>query len=501
MQKLKNIIKILLTNMYTITLVYLSLVAHLAGFLAVLLTAFLGKLSFRISEDTMFIFAFFLSILASFLFGILIGKKIKSNNFFLTYFPPLFISGILLIVWNVAFFISKGDITRDIFMVPFTLSLNFFMFAIAAIFAKITILLYFVIGSYLTFAIGFHLGFKKQNRELGYKKFLHVNVAVILVLVFALSFQIYKREEFLISTATSREQASVERVDTYDYKPFTKSLKITPLREKSKLFFEDDFPIIDGATALYPIYASAVESIYKAQNNPYDLDEIVTSTKTPNAYKRLIDGEVELIFALEPSSKQKEYAKEKGVEFIFTPLGKDAFVFFTNKENEIKNLTIKNIQDIYSGKIKNWSEVGGDNKNILAFQRPENSGSQTTMLALVMKDIEMKKPLREEFHAGMGGIVNQVADYRNAKNAIGYSFKFYVTSMLNAGNINLLSIDNIEPTVENIQNETYPFTTTFYIVSTNKTSKNGNKLIDWFKSEQGQQLIKDVGYVPVLHVK
>ena len=69
-----------------------------------------------------------------------------------------------------------------------------------------------------------------------------------------------------------------------------------------------------------------------------------------------------------------------------TPVVNEGFVFFTNVNNLVNGLSLKEIQDIYTDKITNWNQVGGDNVKIIAYQRPENSRSQTGMLSLVMKD-------------------------------------------------------------------------------------------------------------------
>ena len=75
-----------------------------------------------------------------------------------------------------------------------------------------------------------------------------------------------------------------------------------------------------------------------------------------------------------------------------TPVVNEGFVFFTNVNNLVNGLSLKEIQDIYTDKITNWNQVGGDNVKIIAYQRPENSGSQTGMLSLVMKDKKIKEP-------------------------------------------------------------------------------------------------------------
>ncbi|MDR1976990.1 MAG: substrate-binding domain-containing protein, partial [Campylobacteraceae bacterium] len=198
-----------------------------------------------------------------------------------------------------------------------------------------------------------------------------------------------------------------------------------------------------------------------------------------------------------PSNEQLQNAEDRGVELIFTPIGKEAFVFLTNKENPVKNLSVEEIRQIYAGSITNWKDVGGEDEKILAFQRNKNSGSQSAMERYVMRDMPFQKPIMEEFHSSMGGMIEGVANYRNAKNAIGYSFRYYASVMNASENIQFLSIEGVAPTIENIKNGSYPFTGDFYIVSTKNISPNGQKLIDWFLSEQGQRLIFDVGYVPI----
>ena len=107
-------------------------------------------------------------------------------------------------------------------------------------------------------------------------------------------------------------------------------------------------------------------------------------------YKKLEDGEVDIIFCAEPSKKQLEYAKSKNIELELIPIGREAFVFIVNSNNPINNLTIDQIKNIYTGIITNWKQVGGENKPVIALQRAEGSGSQTAMLSF-MNGEEMKE--------------------------------------------------------------------------------------------------------------
>ena len=99
-------------------------------------------------------------------------------------------------------------------------------------------------------------------------------------------------------------------------------------------------------------------------------------------------------------------------------------VFFLNSKNPVNNITLENIVKIYSGKINRWNELGGNNAKVIAYQRPVNSGSQTGMLSLVMKGVEIRKPTTEEAIETMGGIIDIVADYANNIDGIGYSYYF-----------------------------------------------------------------------------
>jgi phosphate transport system substrate-binding protein len=211
----------------------------------------------------------------------------------------------------------------------------------------------------------------------------------------------------------------------------------------------------------------------------------------------LIEGKVDLIFVAQASHEHRQMAQEKGTPLKFTPIAKEAFVFLVNEGNPVLNLTIEQLRGLYAGHINDWAQLGGIKGAITAFQRPANSGSQTVMETRVMQGERMRAPLQEEKMRGMGGLVRQVASYRNATQAIGYSFRYYTTRMKNAQTIRLLSINGVAPTNENVLNGTYPLTVELYMVTAGEPKPEVRKLMDWMLSKQGQQLIADTGYVPL----
>ena len=187
---------------------------------------------------------------------------------------------------------------------------------------------------------------------------------------------------------------------------------------------------------------------------------------------------------------------------MLTPIGKEAFVFFVSNTNECDNLTTQNIHDIYSGKVKNWSAITGENIKIFAFQRPENSGSQTIMQK-IMGDVPLAEPLKEEYIEGMGGVSESVADYRNYPGAIGYSFRFFTTGMAdNSDMIKLLSINGIAPTTENIASSVYPYTVSLYAITLEDSRLDTiEPFLEWMQGAEGQELVEKIGYVPIPVIK
>lgn len=159
-------------------------------------------------------------------------------------------------------------------------------------------------------------------------------------------------------------------------------------------------------------------------------------------------------------------------------------------------MTLEQIKRIYAGQLTNWSEVGGSNDKIRAFQRPQDSGSQTALQRL-MGDTPIMEAPREDVATGMGGIIEQVSNYKNYKNAIGYTFRYYSNEMVRNEEIKLLQINGVAPTKETIRADTYPITSEFFIVTTNKSTANTQQLIEWILSNEGQNLVEEAGYVPV----
>ena len=283
-------------------------------------------------------------------------------------------------------------------------------------------------------------------------------------------------------------------INTQEYLPFKWRSKIVKVKDASlKLKRDDDLPILDGATAAFPVYSAFIHATYPRSTKLGD--GVFEYNNTVGGYRKLAERKTDIFFGAYPSEEQIEYANRNGTVFQYTQIGSEAFVFFVHKDNPIDSLTAEQIRGIYAGQITNWKEVGGNDEPIAAFQRNEGSGSQS-MLLRFMGDTPLMEPPMSQVSGFMGGIIEEVADYRSHAGSIGFSFRFYVEGIIQHPDIKLIAIDGVAPTVENIRNQSYPIVAPVYAVTwEGNPNPNVQRLLDWILSEEGQYIIEETGYV------
>ena len=274
---------------------------------------------------------------------------------------------------------------------------------------------------------------------------------------------------------------------------FTSDITIIETKREEILFSKNNYPRVDGITATL-LLAEAFESNFTGTsmaniNIEYSNEE--------DLYTGLINGNTDLILSKYPSEEQRNLVKENNIEIEIVPIVKEAFVFFVNKENPIENLTLDQIKNIYSGNIINWKDIGGEDCGIIAYQKPEDSYSQSGMIELVMKNTKMMKPTTKTISQNTIDIIDVIPEYNNEKNAIGYAYYYYATTMYTQNTIKLLSIDGIKPTYENIQTGLYNLQIQYYAIIRKDETENSNvrKLLNAMTSERGQNIAKEAGYV------
>lgn len=305
-------------------------------------------------------------------------------------------------------------------------------------------------------------------------------------IAYAIPYSIEKYEQSITINVTPN-------INVNEYLPFDENSKIVKL-DSQTLNLTDNLPIIDGATAAFPVYSAFVNAVYPETTTLYD--GVFEYNNTLGGYEKLAEKKTDIFLGAAPSKEQREYAEQCHTVFKYTQIGTEAFVFFVHKDNPVDSLTVEQIKGIYSGQITNWSEVGGNDEEIVAFQRNKGSGSQS-MLIRFMGDTPIMDPETREIK-GMGGIIEQVVDYQSRSGSIGFSFRYYVEGIIKNPDIKMIAVDGVAPTVENIKNASYPIVTPVYAVTyENNPNPNVDILINWILSEEGQYIIEQTGYVGI----
>ena len=286
-------------------------------------------------------------------------------------------------------------------------------------------------------------------------------------------------------------------INWMEYDPWRAGTKVVQVTADPKYKIALPMPRIDGAYALYPVYSGVVRALYPEKEFSQQSWKYLSTNGSHITFNRLISGDVDLIFSAPPSKQQIADAAERKLNYEITPFAKEAFVFFVNSRNPVDNLTSEQIRQIYSGAITDWKQIDPRySGKIKPFQRNRGSGSQT-MLEKIMGETPIMPPLREDRLGGMGGIINDVAGYRNYNEALGFTFRYFSTEMFKNGEIKLLSIDGVAPTLENIRNGTYPFLANCCIITVRERNENIRKIVDFMFSPAGKDLVKKTGYTPL----
>ena len=270
--------------------------------------------------------------------------------------------------------------------------------------------------------------------------------------------------------------------------------------EELYTFTRDNFPKLNGSTSTVPL-AQAICSVLLNESRE-DVADLTQFSKTTESYRQLMYGNSDLLIAAEPAEKVVQEMEEEGFAWQMEPFAIEGLVFIVNANNGVDSLTVEQVQKIYTGEITNWSEVGGADLKIDAFQRNETAGSQTMMKKLVMGDLPMMEPEKDYVVGEMSGLIEAVRSYDDTSSAIGYTVYYYAKNMNMADGLKILQIDGVTPCPESFRSGAYPFLNPYYVVMAAETPEDSPTavLYNWILSDAGQYLVDQEGYVSVKDV-
>ncbi len=259
----------------------------------------------------------------------------------------------------------------------------------------------------------------------------------------------------------------------------------------------DTYPAMDGSTANLPLMAEVMSQTCGIPLE--DAENLTDCTTTPSAWERLANGNADILLVYEAAQETKDTLAGIGTELESEPVGRDGLVFIVNENNPVNSLTTGQLQDIYSGKITNWKEVGGLDQEIVAYQRSETSGSQSLFRKLLMGDIQPMEAPTELKPTRMGDLIDELASYNNDANAIGYSVFYYASYMYQQPGLKFIAVDGVMPSDESIADQSYPFLNDFFVaIRADEPADSPARLLkNWILSDAGTAAVKKAGYISV----
>ena len=319
----------------------------------------------------------------------------------------------VFIVFTIIFFFEKASLLSNALLLPVILIFPLFpLLLILSLYGTYNAII--VLGLMLFSSLAAYLLIKKQ-----WKLSISSIICLICAVFSLMTYFNSPNYKYRNQNHNFTYMGGFSSTDLSDYTVYSDSGKLASLDHQPELMIENihDMPVLDGAEACYPVYAAVAKALYqnidqieleyKETNYGDENGTIVTFYNTAVGFERLVNGDVDMFFGARPSASQLEYAAEHGVELVYTPIGKEAFVFFVEEDNPVDSLTEDQIRSIYHGSITNWKDVGGNNEDIVAFQRPERSGSQS-MMVYFMGDVSLKEPMTFEMESAMMGIIETI---------------------------------------------------------------------------------------------
>lgn len=223
----------------------------------------------------------------------------------------------------------------------------------------------------------------------------------------------------------------------------------------------------------------------------------------------LLNGSTDIASASrEMKPKEWDQAKAKGLNVKEFVIALDALAVVVHPSNKVSKLTIAQLSDIYSGKITNWKEVGGDDKEILVISRENNSGTHVYFKEHVLrqgkeakKDDANPDPLAKlEFGSKVTyGVSSQAIGDQVKSNpaAIGYFGMGWITKDVKPLEVGKDAKAYFAPTAANTSSKKYPIARGLQMYLNTASGEKGQKFIDFVMSPAGQKVIKDQDFVPV----
>lgn len=247
---------------------------------------------------------------------------------------------------------------------------------------------------------------------------------------------------------------------------------------------------VKGSTTVQPIMQKAVEA-FMAQNKGVNIS--ISASGSGDGAKALIDGSTPLaMMSREMKESEIKQAKEKGVTPKQILIAYDCLTPVVNSASPLKNITLAQLKDIYTGKVTDWKDLGAPAGPISVVSRDSSSGTFEYWNEHVLK--KERVYARAQMQASNGAVAQVVG---KQKTAIGYVGLAYA----HAPGLKALTVEGVAGSVDNTLNGTYPISRGLYLYTNGEPTGDVAKLVNFILSDAGQKIVSSVDYVPVKGLK
>lgn len=238
----------------------------------------------------------------------------------------------------------------------------------------------------------------------------------------------------------------------------------------------------------------------KYQGEHPEVSLSVTGGGSGTGIAALINGTVDIANASRQIKEEEtELAEEKGIQPVEFVVARDAIAVIVNPENPVSELSLQQISDIYSGKIKTWTEIGGENRPIVRLSRETNSGTHVYFLETVLRlGDKNNKTFFSDDTLLLPSSEGIIAEVRQNPNAIGYDGLGYVPP-----DIKKLAIARkpgepyILPSAVTVNDNSYPIARDLYMYVSGQPTGFVKNYLEWILSPQAQEIVTELGFVPL----
>ena len=245
--------------------------------------------------------------------------------------------------------------------------------------------------------------------------------------------------------------------------------------------------VIKGSDTLGAKLVPQLSEEFKAQHP--DVTFNIAAEGSTTGIAAIIDGTAQIGMASRPTKPEEvTAAKGKGVNFKETTVAWDGIAVIVNSANPVKSLTKKQVEQIFTGDVTDWSGAGGSSGKISVYTRNTSSGTYSEF-----KELAMKKRDYAPDSQKMAGNEQIAAEVAKNPNGVGYVGLAYTK----ASGIKVLAIEGAMPSKESVLGKAYPYARPTFYYTNGEPTGAAKQFVDFTVSDAGQKIVEQVGFVPI----